>query len=231
MQLRRIYALYGTLALLAGLAALAVLPISALAAGTPVFVRIEGLKRTLVSAKRVQTHSGSITKDGAPAGTCPSSSAAGALDAVTSGNWGGTFSASLNELELTSIKGENWPFTQPNYYWAIWVNNRYAQTGMCQITLKRGDHLLFAVDSAKKAEHPVGLSAPARAFEGKSFSVKVVWYSDSGKAKALKGVKIGGATTNNSGVAKITAKKSGKLRLRASPKGYIRSTTVTVKVS
>src|ERR1700722_15208275 len=112
MQLRRIYALCGTLA---ALAALAAVPTSALAAGTSVSVRVEGLKRTLVSGQTVQTHSGSITKAGAPAGACPSTSAAGALAGATKGNWGATFSASLNELELTSIKGESWPFTQANY--------------------------------------------------------------------------------------------------------------------
>ena len=228
MQLRRIYALWGTLA---ALAALAAVPTSALAAGTSVSVRVEGLRRTLVSGKTVQTHSGSITKGGAPAGSCPSTSAAGALAGATNGNWGGTFSASFNELELTSIKGESWPFTQDNYYWGIWVNNRFATAGMCQINLKRGDRVLFAVDSDKRHEHPLGLSAPSKASTAKSFKVKVVWYSDSGKAKGLKGVKIGGATTNGSGVATITANKSGKLHLKASSKGYIRSAGVTVKVS
>jgi hypothetical protein len=228
MQFRRNNALWGTLAVLAALAAV---PAGALAAGAAVSVRVEGLKRTLVAAKLVHTHSGSITKDGAPAGTCPATSAAGALDVATKGNWGATFSASLNELELTSIKGQSWPFTQPNYYWAVWINHRYAEVGICQIKLKRGDHLLFAVDSAKTAEHPVGVSGPARASVGKSFKVKAVWYTDAGKAKALKGIKIDGATTNAKGIATITASKRGKLRLKASPKGYIRSAAITVKVS
>ena len=118
----------------------------------------------------------------------PSTSAAGALDAATKGDWGGTYSSSLGELALTSIKGENWPFSQVRYYWAIWVNNRYAEKGMCQIKLRRGDQVLFAADSEKHPEHPLGLSAPAKAKRGRSFQVKVVWYSDSGKAKGLKGV-------------------------------------------
>src|SRR5205807_984786 len=112
---------------------------------------------------------GSITKNGAPAGTCPATSAAGALDVATRGRWGGSFSASLNELELTSIKGETWSFHQVKYFWAIWVDNRFAQTGMCQIGLHRGDRILFAVDSDKHPEHPLGLSAPAKARRGKPF--------------------------------------------------------------
>jgi hypothetical protein len=228
MHFRRSYALWGTLAVLA--AAIAV-PASSMAAGTSVSVRVEGVKRTLVSSKTVRTHSGSITKDGALPGTCPATSAAGALDVATKGHWGGVFSSSLNELELTSIKGESWPFTQLNYYWAIWVNNRFAEVGMCQVKLRRGDRVLFAADSEKHAEHPLGLRAPAKARVGKSFKVKVVWYSDSGKAKALKGVRIAGAITDGNGVARVTATKSGKLRLKASQKGYIRSAAVTVKVS
>lgn len=228
MHFSRTYALWGTLAVLA---AAIWLPASAVAAGTSVSVRVEGVKRTLVSSKTVRTHGGSITKDGAAPGTCPSTSAAGALDVATKGNWGGVFSSSLNELELTSIKGEAWPFTQVKYYWAIWVNNRFAEVGMCQIKLRRGDRVLFAADSEKHAEHPLGLSAPAKAKVGKSFKVKVVWYSDSGKAKALKGVRIAGATTDSGGVARITPTKAGKLHLKAGSKGYIRSAAVTVKVN
>jgi hypothetical protein len=231
MHLRRNTALWGTLVALAALAALAALvPASALAAGTSVSVRVEGLTRTLVATKTVHTHTGSITKGGAPPGNCPSTSAAGALDVATKGNWGGSFSSMFNELALTSVKGESWPFTQVKYYWGIWVDNRYATVGMCQIKLKRGDKILFAVDSAKKHEHPLGLSAPAKATRGQSFKVKVVWYSDGGKAKGLKGVKIDGVTTNAGGIARITSTKAGKLRLKASSKGYIRSAAATVKV-
>lgn len=230
MHFRRTYALWGTLAVLA--AAIAV-PASSVAAGTSVSVRVEGVKRTLVSTKTVRTHGGSITKDGALPGTCPSTSAAGALDVATKGNWGGVFSSSLNELELTSIKGENWPFTQLKYFWAILVNNRYASAGMCQVSLHRGDRILFAAVSEKtpKPPHPLGLTAPAKASVGRSFKVKVVWYTDKGKARALQGLSIGGATTNANGVAQITPQKAGKLRLKASKQGYIRSAAVTVKVS
>ncbi len=231
MHFRRNFARWGVFAALAALAALAAVPACALAAGTSVSVRVEGASRTLLSAKTVRTHAGSITRGGAPAGSCPSTSAAGALQAATKGDWGGTYSSSLGELALTSIKGENWPFSQVRYYWAIWVNNRYAEKGMCQINLRRGDRVLFAADSEKHPEHPLGLSAPAKAKRGRSFQVKVVWYSDSGKAKGLKGVKLDGVTTNSSGVAMITPTKAGKLHLKASSKGYIRSAAVTVKVS
>jgi hypothetical protein len=227
MKFRRTYALCGAIA------ALAAVPGSALAAGTKVTVRVEGVKTTLLAAKSVQTRSGSITRYGAPPGTCPQSSAAGALDVATRGRWGGTFSQSLNQIELTSIMRENWPFTQLNDFWAILVNNRYATVGMCQISLHRGDRVLFAAVSEKtpKLPHPLGVTAPARARAGRSFKVKVVYYSDAGKAKPLKGVRIGGGTTNAKGIVKITPKHTGRLRLKAGVKGYIRSAAQWVRVS
>ena len=66
---------------------------------------------------------------------------------------------------------------------------------------------------------------------GTAFTVKVVYYTAAGKAKPLTGVKIDGATTGANGIATITPTKQGKLRLKASAKGYIRSAAVTVKVS
>ncbi|MFZ0039972.1 MAG: hypothetical protein WAK93_01585 [Solirubrobacteraceae bacterium] len=227
MPTRRTLALGGAL-----LALCLVFASAALAAGTKVSVRVEGVKRTLLSTTSVTTHSGSITKDGTPAGICPSSSAAGALDIATKHRWGGTFDTKFQELELTTILGESWPFTQDKYYWGIWVNNRYASAGMCQITPHKGDRILFAVDSDTTHEHPLGLSAPARATRGKAFKVKVVSYSDAGKATPLAGASIKGVsgTTDNRGALTVTDTHAGKLRLQASAKSHIRSATETVTV-
>jgi hypothetical protein len=215
------------------MAVLAAMPGSALAAGTKVTVRVEGLTKTLLAAKHVKTHAGSITRYGAPAGSCPASTAAGALDVATQGKWGGTFSSGQNQIELTSIKGENWPFTQFNDYWAVLINNRYSTLGMCQLNLHRGDRILFAAVSEQTAKPapPLGLSAPATAKVGQPFKVKVVYYPPAGKAKGLKGVRLDGVTTNGRGIARITPKHAGRLRLKASRKGYIRSAAEWVRVS
>jgi hypothetical protein len=227
MQIRRIFVLCGvTVALVLASAA------AALAAGTKVTVRVEGKSKTLLSKTTAQTHGGSITKGGAPTGKCPATSAAGALADATHGNWAGTFKSSFNDYELTSILGESWPFSATSkYYWSIWVNSRYATTGMCEINLHRGDHVLFAVDSVAHHEHPLGLTAPRTAKVGHSFKIKVVWLSDSGKAKPLRGVRLMGSVTNRDGQATITPTKRGKLRLKASKKGYIRSIAAWVRVS
>jgi len=226
MHIRSLFALCG-----ASIALSLTLAANAFAAGTQVSVRIEGKSHTLLPNTVVSTHAGSITKGGAPAGTCPATSAAGALDVATHGRWNGSYSTKYAQLSLTSILGETWTFSQKSYYWGIWVNNRYASTGMCQITLHRGDQILFAVDSATRHEHPLGLTAPRRANTRHTFRVRVVSYSDAGVAKPLAGVRIDGAVTNRSGTATITDKRTGKLTLTASRTGYIRSAPATVRVS
>jgi len=204
---------------------------NAFAAGNQVSVRIEGRSHTLLDTTVVHTHAGSITKGGAPAGNCPATSAAGALDVATHGRWNGSYSSHYAELSLTSILGETWSFSQKKYYWGIWVNDRYASAGMCQIVLHRGDQVLFAVDSVARHEHPLGLTAPRRANARHMFKVRVVSYSDAGVAKPLARVRIDGAVTNRSGIATITDKRAGKLTLTASRTGYIRSAPATVSVS
>ncbi len=227
MRIRRTLALGGALSALS-----LILASAALAAGTSVSVRVEGVKRTLLPATVVHTRAGSITKGGTPAGVCPSTSAAGALDVATKHRWGGTYDVKFAQLELTSILGESWPFTQLKYYWGVWVNNRYATTGMCLISLRRSDRVLFAVDSVKKHEHPLGLTAPARATAGKPFKVKVVWYSDAGKARWLLGASVTGAAgkTDKRGVLTVRVKHAGKLKLSAFEPGYIHSATAPVTV-
>ena len=150
---------------------------------------------------------------------------------ATRHDWKATFDLGFNDFELTSILGERWPFSQKKYYWGVWVDGRYATTGICEISLKRGDRVLFAVDSDTHHEHPLRLSAPRRAKVGRTFKIKVGWFMDSGKVKPLSGLRIMGAVTKRDGTARITPKRKGKLRLKAERKGYIRSAVSVVSVS
>ncbi len=227
MRIRRTLALGGALAAL-GL----VLASAALAAGTTVTVRVEGLKRTLLPATVVHTPgSGSITKGGTPAGACPATSAAGALDVATHHRWNGTYSSGLG-VEITQILGETHLFTSKDY-WSLWVNDRYAPTGACGLRLHRSEQLLFAAVPVKGSPYPIVLTAPARATAGKAFTVKVSYYDAKGKSKPLSGARVTGAAaqTNAAGVVKLTAKRSGRLKLSASDPGYIRPATATVTVN
>lgn len=210
---------------------LAVAPAAALAA--KVSVRIEGASKTLQAAKTIQTPSGSITKFGAPAGACPAASALGALNTATHGKWKGTFSTNYNEFFITSILGET-PSSKTGY-WGVWLDNKYATTGACEIKLHAGDQVLYAVDSVKKHEHPLGIVAPAKAKAGKAFKLKIVSFSDKGKATPLAGAHVRGgglnAVSDKHGIVPVADGAAGRLTFTATDKGFIRSAATTVKVT
>jgi hypothetical protein len=212
--------------------ALAVAPGTALA-GQKVSVRIEGATRTLQPARTVQTPSGFITRFGAPAGVCPADSALGALNVATHGRWKGKFYTSFNDFLISSVLGE-----APNVktgYWGLWFNNKYSTIGACEVKLHAGDELLFAVDSIKKHEHPLGIIAPAQAKAGKAFKLKIVSYSDQGKATPVAGghVRGGGlnAVSDKQGFVPVADGAAAKLTFTATDKGFIRSAATTVEVT
>jgi hypothetical protein len=225
MKSRRFLALGGATAVLAlGIAA------SAAAAGSGVSVRVEGVKRTLLPATVVHGESGSITKGGTPAHSCPGSSGAGDFDAATHHNWGGKYSSGLG-IEINTILGETHKFSPTGFYWGIWVNNRFASAGVCDLKLHPGDQLLLAPYPGKGTIFPIVLSAPGHATAGHAFTVKVTYFPGKGAAKPISGVAIkGGGVTNRQGIATVTASRAGKLKLVASRKGYIRA-EATVAVS
>lgn len=228
MPARRMFALVGAILALT-LTSAAV----ASAAGTTVTVRVEGLTRTLLAPVAVHTHSGTITTGGTPAGACPSTSAAGALDLATHHRFNGTYGSF--GLSVTQILGETHPFTPPSYYWSVWVDNRYAPAGVCALKLHRGEQLLFAAVPDKGSEYPIVITAPGRATAGQPFKLHVFYYSAKGAAKPLAGAAVRGAgpkaVTNGHGVLSITAQHTGRLTFGASEHGYIRAAPVTVRVS
>jgi len=205
----------------------------AFAAGTKVTVRIEGRTRVLLAPTTVPTHSGFITKGGAPTGTCPAANAAGALDGATHHRWNAKFYASFGDYLVESVLGDT--ESGKAYYWGVWLNNRYASAGICELKLHVGDRLLFAVDSIKKHEHPLGIIAPAQAKAGKAFKLKIVSYSDQGKATPVAGghVRGGGlnAVSDKQGFVPVADGAAAKLTFTATDKGFIRSAATTVEVT
>ncbi len=212
--------------------ALLVFPAVAVAAaptsstGPAVTVRVEGLKKTLLLPTVVRPRRGWITKYGAPSGKCSARSAQGALNVATHGHWKGKWYASYNEYFISAILGEK---ATGHDYWTVFVNNKTANVGACDIKLRRGQTLLFAVTNG--GEFPSGLIAPRNAAPAQKFKVKVVGYTAAGKSAPLAGVTVSGngihpAKTNKNGVAYIADSHSGALTLRASPGGYIRAEAV-----
>jgi hypothetical protein len=207
---------------------------AALAASAPkVTVRIEAKTRNLLGSKVVQTQSGSITKSGAPTGACSATSGAGALNVATHGRWNGSFSTSFHDYLISSILGDTEPGSR--FYWGIWIDNRFSQTGACEIKLHSGENLLFAVDSATHHEHPLGLSGPGKVKVGQPFDLKVVAFSDQGVAKPLAGAHVHGsgvnATTNSKGLVPMTGTRKGVLTVQADKKSFIRAASLRVRVS
>ena len=223
------------LALCGAVVALLIAPASvALATGdASVTVRVEGLTHTLLAPTVVRTHSGSITKGGASRGKCPATSAQGALDVATRQDWSGKWYVSYDEYLITSILGEGYRSNSPDY-WSVWINDRFAQVGACEIKLHNRDQVLFAVEGAKTA-FPLGLSGSSSAHAGQSFTVKVVWFNTAGKSEPLSRVQVTGgglsATTNGRGIATLTPRVAGTLVLDAAHSGYIRAAPLDVRVS
>jgi hypothetical protein len=201
---------------------------------TTVTVRVEGLTKTLLAPTKVTTHTGSITKNGTPAGTCPATSAAGALDVATHHDWTGYYDAKYEELELISILGESHSFTS-NDYWEVFVGNVAGQAGICDLTLHCGQQVLFAaVPDKGPDEYPIAVQLSAKASVGKSLVAKIVYFNSKGKATPLNGatVKAGKHTyhSNSRGEVSLKPSAAGKLVVSATEKNYIRSAPATVQV-
>jgi hypothetical protein len=189
----------------------------ALAAGTTVTVRVEGKNKTLLAAKSVTPHAGVVKKAGH---SCTAASGAGALNVATHGAWSATWFSSLG-FEVTKILGEADQFSTTHSYWEIFVGNVASQSGLCAIKLHRGEQILFAAVPATGTVFPLELTAPRSAAKGHAFTVTVKAFDAHGKAKALAGAKVNGATTNRQGRATITLTRSATLT--AAKKGFIRA--------
>jgi hypothetical protein len=194
--------------------------------GPAVTVRVEGAKKTLLLPAVVHVHRGWITKYGAPKGKCPARSAQGALNVATHGHWKGKWYSSFNEYFINTILGEKPTGTD---YWTVFVNNKTSKVGACDIKLRRGQTLLFAVTNG--GEFPSRLATPQTGVKGQPFKVKVLGYTSSGKSAPLAGVRVTGngitpVKTNSQGVATVRDNHAGALVLRASPGGYIRTEAI-----
>jgi hypothetical protein len=204
------------------------------ATGLAVTVRVEGLKRTLLPPTVIHTHSGWITKYGAPTGKCPADSAQGALDVATHHDWGGSWDTSLTEYEILSILGETHSFSS-KYYWEIFVDNVSASAGACDLKLHPGEQLMFAAVPDSPTTYPIALQAPTSATAGHAFTAKVVYFNGSGKAKPLSGATVSVAghsgRTNSHGTVRLTPSHAGTFVLHAEHAGYVRAAPVTLHVS
>ncbi|MGI8730093.1 MAG: hypothetical protein ACR2LK_08920 [Solirubrobacteraceae bacterium] len=230
--------------LLGGLATLCAAS-PALAAPADISVRIEGSSATLVPRTALRTTTAPVNKDGQPGHQCSGTSAAGALELATGGDWGGSWFDAFG-YSVERIRGESHVFPSPDYY-GIWINNRAAAEGVCGATseLQQGDELLIFVDRCEfdpvtsacsnAPVVPLGLTVPRLVRPGVPFTVSVVEYAADGTSTPAAGATVGGgaaaATTNAAGAAVVTIARPGPAILRATKPGRARSATEGVCAS
>lgn len=201
-----------------------------------VTVRIEGLKKTLLLAKKVTLKAGTTTRDGHVTSNL---TAQGALNAVTKGRWAGYWDASMG-WDTMSILGERdaymteHGFKGTKSYWALFVNTQYASFGASSTVSTNGEVFTFAaVGNSWNPGDLTALSAPAKATKGRSFTVKAFYYTSAGKKEPLAGasVEVAGKTykTGKAGTVKVAVKHIGTVTLTESKAGYVRD-EATVKV-
>jgi len=195
---------------LVGALALAVLAAPAAHAAAPaeVSVRVEGPRGTLVDTTLTTTRT-PVVKDGDRSHACSGTSAAGALEQATDGDWTASWFRGLGYSADAIFKIRP---SSPNDFWTLWVNDRSSMTGLCDTELERGDAvLLFLCTSGPDfncTNAPLGLIA-GRA-RGRRQTLRVVSYGPDGSATPAAGAIVtGGAAAVRSdanGIARVTLK-------------------------
>jgi Domain of unknown function (DUF4430) len=200
-------------------------------AAKPITLRVEGTTTTLLAATPVKLNSAAVAKDGKSADSCAGTSAAGALEVATHGDWQGTWSASYHSYFLTGIEGQSFPSTGAEY-WAFWVNDVPSSAGICSYHPKPGDSILFFPDcygkKCPKSAGVLGVKAAAVATVGRPYTVAVTAYSDAkGAPSQADGATIagGGASgkTKASGIADLTFAQSGRFTLKVTKPNAVRT--------
>jgi hypothetical protein len=212
------------------------LSLSGAALAVPVTVRVEGTTETLVAPTVVTTTSSPVVKDDNSAHSCLGTSAAGALELATSGNWGGTWFSGLG-YSAETIAGESHLFEEgaaANYFWSFWLDNKAASTGICETELSSGDSILFfpecfsETNACPPSPNPLGIVAPGVAEAGSPITVAVTSYANAtGVASPAAGATVTGgnvsATTDANGHATLTLANPGTIALKVSAPGSVRT--------
>jgi hypothetical protein len=211
--------------------ALSVLASAAVAAGpATVTVRVEGASTTLLPSTQVTTTTEPVVKDGNPEHACTGTSAAGALQLATAGNWSGTWFTGFG-YSVETIEGESHSFSSPAF-WTIWLDNKPA-SAFCEAELSSGDSLLLFPECSGECPagpSPLGIEAPAVAEVGQPVRVTVTSYANpSGAPSASDGATVAyegtNAITDASGHATLTFARAGQAVVKVTAPDSIRTET------
>jgi hypothetical protein len=176
----------------------------------------------------VTTTNAPVSKAESPGDTCPGTSALGALQLATSGNWSGPWEAEFNQYSIYTIQGETHEFeasSNANYYWSFWLDNKESTVGACAAELQAGDQVLFfpacyGAACPTSEPTPLAIEAPTTANVGEQVNVTVEQYNSKGEATPAVGANLGGggtsAVTDAQGHATLKFAGDGTYTLRAS---------------
>jgi hypothetical protein len=196
----------------------------AAAAQATLNVRAEGATSTVLPRTAVTTTTATVNKDGVSGHDCTGTSAAGALERATAGNWAGTWFNGLGYAVDRVLAETANPATS---YWSFWLNYRYSDSGICGVEVQAGDDVLLYVDcfSGCTPRTPLRLSrVPAVAAPGSSADVLVETFTAVGFPSVTTPSPAAGATvtvgaqsytTDANGIARVTFSGSGPVSLRA----------------
>ena len=211
------------------LAALLALALAAPADAANVTVRVEGAAQTLVPRSAVATTTTPAGKDGK---NCAGTSALGALDTATAGDWAGTYFDSFSSWFVETIKGETHASAEQGY-WALWINNVHSDLGLCGAETQEGDDVLVVPDNAGPLLELSGL--PATVAPGRPLTLTVTEHgfvtnpdfstTTSSKPAAGATVTYGGstATTGSDGTVQVSFAAGGPATVQATQPGHVRS--------
>ncbi|HEY5287048.1 MAG TPA: hypothetical protein VIJ50_08085 [Solirubrobacteraceae bacterium] len=169
-----------------------------------------------------------MVKDGNSADSCPGTSALGALDLATGGNWSGPWEAKYNQYSIFTIEGETHEFEESasaNYFWSFWLNDKDSELGACETELQPGDRVLlfpscYGTSCPMPEPTPLEIEAPATANVGEATAVTVKQYNTKGEATPAVGASVigggAGATTDSQGHATLRFFAAGANTVRVS---------------
>lgn len=224
------------LALSAACIALGALPAQSPAAEpATVTVRVEGLAQTRLPSTAVTTTTTPVVGDGNPAHACPGTSALGALQLATGGNWSGPWNEEFKQYEIYGVEGETHVFESgapANYFWSLWVNDVESEVGACAAELHPGDRVLlfpscYGSACPATAATPLEIQAPPTAAVGEPVTVTVSRYDRTGQGSPIAGATVEGgaspATTDAAGQATVSFSGPGTATLNAEAPSSIRT--------
>jgi hypothetical protein len=183
-------------------------------------VRIEGIAGTLLPATAVTTTTAPVVNDGNLAHACEGTSALGALQDGTRGNWIGEWSEKYSQYFINGIEGETHLYQGGvrSYYWSFWLNDVFEETGPCGVQFEAGDRVLFfpicdELCPAGPEPTPLEIEAPTAANAGEAVDVAVKQYSAKGEPSPAASASLswpdGSTTTDSHGHATVTFGTAG----------------------